>query len=148
PHPLLPTAYHLNSSRPRPRAGSLLDRRADKISPFRPGAVVVGDVAVAQQILQYKPAMAGALADAAVGDDRLAAVHAFGSVETFQVVERLERTVIVASFAPGDVARSGDMPAALASLRQTRRSKNLAGEFLWTADIHQHRASLAAGCLR
>ena len=92
--------------------------------------------------------MTGALADAAVGDHRLAAVHAFGGVQALQLIERPESAVIVASLAPGDVARSGDMPAALASFRQTWRSKNLAGEFLWTADIHQHRASLAAGCLR
>src|SRR5437764_10571624 len=92
--------------------------------------------------------MARALTDAAVGDNRLAAVHAFGGVQALQLIERPESAVIVASLAPGDVARSGDMPAALASFRQTRRSQNLAGELLWTADIHQHRASLAAGCLR
>src|SRR5207245_11750624 len=134
----LPPTYHLDSRPPRCRAGSFLDRRADQIPPFRPGAVVVGDIAVSQQILQHKPAMAGALTDAAVGDHRLAAVHAFGGVQALQLIERPESAVIVASLAPGDVARSGDMPAALASFRQTRRSKNLAGEFLWTADIHEH----------
>ena len=51
---------------------SPLNRHAHQIPPLRPTAVVIPHVRVAQQILEHKPGVAGALADAAVGDDAVA----------------------------------------------------------------------------
>ena len=53
------------------RGHRLLDRHADEAAPLRPGAVVVADVGEAEQLVEHEPGVAGALADAAVGDDVL-----------------------------------------------------------------------------
>src|SRR3712207_1764693 len=49
-----------------------LDGGADGVTPLRPGAVVVADVAVAEQVVEHEPGVARALPDAAVGDHLLA----------------------------------------------------------------------------
>src|SRR5262245_29364046 len=67
------------------------DRRADQIAPFGPGAVIILDVLEAEQVLEHEPGVARALADAAVGDDRLG----IGFQAGFLQVERLE---VVARF--------------------------------------------------
>src|SRR5439155_16927617 len=100
------------------------------IAPFGPVTVVIGDLVVAEQILQHEPRVAGALADATVGYHGLRSVDSFAAVQSFQFVIGLERAVLVNGLAPGDGARSGDMSAALAGLGQSRRRQDLAGEFL------------------
>src|SRR5262249_43021059 len=45
-----------------------LDRRANEVARLGPRAVVVFDVAEAEQVLEHEPRVAGALADPAVGD--------------------------------------------------------------------------------
>src|SRR5918994_7411875 len=45
-----------------------LDRGAEEAAPFGPGAVVVADVRVAEELGQDEPGVAGALANPAVGD--------------------------------------------------------------------------------
>ena len=57
----------------------LLDRHADERAVLGPRAVVVLDVLVAEQLVQREPGVAGALADAAVGDGVLAVVQAGSS---------------------------------------------------------------------
>ena len=49
----------------------LLDRRPHEVPPLRPGAVVVPDVRVAEEVLQDEPRVGRPLADPAVGDDLL-----------------------------------------------------------------------------
>ena len=51
-----------------PCLGALLDRDADEIAPFGPGAVVVLDIPGPQQLVQDEPSVGRALADPAVGD--------------------------------------------------------------------------------
>src|SRR6267143_216254 len=45
-----------------------LDWEPDRVAPFGPGAVVVLDVRVAEQVLQDEPGVGGPLSDSAVGD--------------------------------------------------------------------------------
>src|SRR3954468_8596056 len=54
------------------RLDVLLDRHVDEVAPLGPRAVVVLDVVAAQELVQDEPAVRRALADAAVGDDRIA----------------------------------------------------------------------------
>ena len=62
---------------PRPGPlGALLDRHADHAAPLRPRAVVIADVLVPEQVVQHEPGVAGALADAAIGDYRTRTVDA------------------------------------------------------------------------
>ena len=87
-------------------AGFALDRvrllhgRADQIAPLRPGSVVVLHVREAKQVLHREPRQAGALADAAVGDDRPVAGNSLRGVQRLQVVVALEGPVVVAVLAP------------------------------------------------
>ena len=46
-----------------------LDGGAHAVAPLGPGAVVIAHVLIAEQVGEHKPGVAGALADAAVGDD-------------------------------------------------------------------------------
>ena len=72
------TARIVQSLLERLRAAALdvlLDRHGDHVAPLGPGAVVVLHVVLAEQLVQHEPGVRRALADAAVGDDRVA-VHA------------------------------------------------------------------------
>src|SRR5881628_193030 len=121
----------------RSRLG-LLDRRAHEVPPLRPGAVVVPDVRVAEEVLQDEPRVARSLADAAVCDDLLVRRHAFRLVEGLQILRRLERPVLVDGLRPGDVLRSGDVSAALRVLRRIfRRREDLAAELLRSAHVDE-----------
>src|SRR5690606_21737662 len=57
------------------RAGDVDHRDADRVAVFGPRAVIVAGV-VAEDALEGEPGVAGALADAAIGDDRPGAVNA------------------------------------------------------------------------
>ena len=58
--------------RAQPRAlDVLLDRHVHHVAPLGPRAVVVLHVVVAEQLVQHEPGVGRALADAAVGDDRV-----------------------------------------------------------------------------
>src|SRR3990172_11453836 len=105
---------------PGPGPRLALDRLADHAAPLRPGAVVVEDLRVAEQVLQDEPGVRGALADAAVGDGRLVLRDAGGPVEFGQLVGGLEGTVIVSGLGPGDVHGAGDVAAALGRLQEAR----------------------------
>src|SRR3972149_12209604 len=95
-----------------------LDRLADHAAPLRPGAVVVADLRVAEQVLQDEPGVRRALADAAIGDGRLVLGDAGAPVEFGQLVGGLERAIIVHSLGPGDVHGAGDVAAALGRLQE------------------------------
>ena len=49
-----------------------LDGGPDGVAPLGPGAVVVADVVVAEQVVEHEPGVARALADTAVGYDVVA----------------------------------------------------------------------------
>src|SRR5437588_7757338 len=106
--------------------GAFLDRSAHQVAPLGPRTVVVGDVVVAEQIFQNKPCVAGALADAAIGDHRLGTVDAFAAIERAQLVRRFESAIVVARLTPWNVARVGNVAAALAGLGKSGRSENFA----------------------
>ena len=48
-----------------------LDGSVDQAAPLGPGTIVVADIFIAEQVVQHKPGVAAALANAAVGDDVL-----------------------------------------------------------------------------
>src|SRR3990172_4400945 len=97
-----------------------LDRLADHAAPLRPGAVVVADLRVAEQVLQDEPGVRGALADAAVGDGWLVLRDPGAPVEFGQLAGGLEGAVIVDGLGPGDVHGARDVAAALRGLREAR----------------------------
>src|SRR5215471_11333077 len=103
---------------PSTRTGSasvlFLDRDVHEIAPLGPGAVVVADVAEAEQVLEREPRVAAALADPAVGDRRAGRRQpVVFAVQLLQLVRRLERPVVgVDRLRPRDALRAGDVAAA------------------------------------
>src|SRR3954452_11708060 len=95
-----PSAKRLPEAGPRLR-GVLLDRDVDEVAPLRPRTVVVAHVALAEQLVEHEPGVRRALADAAVGDDPLAAEDALTAVELAQLVGGLERPVLLDGLRPG-----------------------------------------------
>src|SRR5215216_5968834 len=82
----------------RVRAGlsGPLDRHPDQVAPLHPGAVVVAHVAEPEQLAEHEPGVAGALADAAVGDDVVVGLEAeLALVDGPQLVDLLEGAVLV-----------------------------------------------------
>src|SRR3990172_9519366 len=114
-----------------------LDRLADHAAPLRPGAVVVADLRVAEQVLQDEPGVRGALADAAVGDGGLVLHDAGAPVKLGQLPGGLEGAVLVHGLGPGDVRGAGDVAAALRRLEEPRRGQDLAGELGRRTYVHQ-----------
>ena len=114
-----------------------LDRGADEVAPLGPRAVVVFHVAHAEQVLQHEPRVAAALADAAVAHGRLAQVDARLRVQRPQLVDGLERAVVIDALGPGDVLRAGDVPGPLGGLGHARRGDDLAGELVRAAHVDQ-----------
>src|SRR5690606_17410794 len=106
----------------------LLHRDVDHAAPFGPGAVVVLDVLVAEEVAQGEPGVRGALADAAVGDDVLAAVDTLARVELLELLHRLEGAILGDSLAPRHVGCAGNVTAALCGLHEPRRREDLAAE--------------------
>src|SRR5215216_7148796 len=99
----------------RVRAGlsGPLDRHPDQVAPLHPGAVVVAHVAEPEQLAEHEPGVAGALADAAVGDDVVVGLEAeLALVDGPQLVDLLEGAVLVGRPLPGHVGRAGDVAAA------------------------------------
>src|SRR6266851_4124948 len=117
--------------------GFVDDGRADKVAPFGPGAVVVADLADAEQVLQNEPSVRATLADAAVGDDFVFSGNALGLVEFFQVVEGLEGAVFVRSLRPRDIRGLGNMAGALRGFGHARRGDDLAGELIDGANVNE-----------
>ena len=87
--------------------------------------------------------MAASLANAAVGDDRLAAVDAGIGIELLQIGPRFESAVLIDRLAPRHIDRAGNMARTHGQLGHTRRRKHLALVFVGRADIHQLRGALA-----
>src|SRR5690606_7480942 len=73
----------------------IFDRHADHAAPLGPGTVVVAHVRKAQKLPQDEPAVRGALADPAVGDDLLVRGDAFLGVQPRQLLGRFEGAVFV-----------------------------------------------------
>src|SRR5690606_42001194 len=72
--------------RPQPVLPGLadLDRRPDHVTPLGPRAIVVLHVLVAEQILEHEPAVAGTLADPAIGDYRPVPRAALGTIQLLE----------------------------------------------------------------
>ena len=88
---------------------ALLDRHVHEVAPLGPRAVVVLDVILAQQLVQHEPRVRRALADPAVGDDRLAVGDALRAVELGEVVGGLEGPVLLDGLRPRHRGRAGDV---------------------------------------
>src|SRR3990170_6916146 len=104
----------------------LLDGHVDHAAPLGPGAVVVADLGVSQQVLEDEPGVGGALTDAAVGDDLLVGGDALALIEGPQFVDGLEGAVLAYGLAPGDVLGARNVAHALGGLWQTGRRHDLA----------------------
>src|SRR6185436_6035023 len=63
------------------------------------------------------------------------------------LIKRLEGPVVVAGFRPCDATSAGNVPAALARLRQAGRRKNLTSEFRTTANVYKFHSTLTHSCL-
>src|SRR5689334_4243982 len=115
----------------------LRDRHTDEAAVLGPAAVVVLHVGLAEQLVQREPGVAGALADAAVGDRRLGGVQAgLVDVQGAQLVVALEGAVVVRGLAPRDVRGGRDVTRALRLLlREVRRREQLAAELVGAADV-------------
>src|SRR5215203_3653164 len=72
----------------------LLDGSTNEGSPFGPGAVIVADIGVTQELGEYEPGMGTTLADAAVSDCRMVGGDPFAAVEGGQLVLRLEGAIL------------------------------------------------------
>src|SRR5579864_556745 len=103
------------------RRNFLLDGCAHQVAPLGPRAVVVADILVAEQILQHKPGVRTALADAAIGDDFLIARDALACVKLPERVGGLERAVLGHGLRPRNICRAGNVSAALRRFGHARR---------------------------
>src|SRR5215211_1324633 len=132
------------------RPASALDGHADQAAPLGPGAVVVADPRVAEQLVQHEPGMGRALADAAVGDHVLVGGHPLGAVELGQLVVGEELAGgAVDRLGPGDVDRTGDVAGPLGGLLgQVVGGQLLAAELLGRADVDQGGAPAGADGLQ
>src|SRR5690349_651909 len=75
---------------------TLLDRRADFVSPLGPGTIVISDLIKPEQIGKHKPGMTGALSDPAINDRVCAGLHAaLVEIDFGQLIRRLEGGVVV-----------------------------------------------------
>src|SRR5262245_63285181 len=91
------------------RRSRLFDGCADEIAPLGPRAVVVPHILEPEQVLHREPGEARALSDSAIRDDRLIAGNALRCVESLQVVEALEGSILVAVLSPRDAFRTGNV---------------------------------------
>src|SRR5205823_8531108 len=120
--------------------GALLDRDVHHVPPLRPRAVVVLDVVVAQELVQHEPGVRRALADPAVGDDRVAVRHALAAVQLAELLGVLERAVLLHGLRPGDRRRARDVARALRALLLVARHRDqLAGELGGRPDVDELR---------
>ena len=125
---------------------ALGDRHPHGVAPLGPGAVVVADVAEAEQVGEHEPGVAGALADAAVGDDVVVGREALlGEVDGLELGARLERAVLGGRPRPRHAGRAGDVAAAQrAFLRVVGHVQQLAGVLAGRADVDQRLAAAGA----
>src|SRR5439155_15900897 len=127
----------------RSRRSSLLDGYADQASPLGPGAVVVADLVMAEQVAQHEPGVGAPLADAAVRDDLTASGQALSLVDRPKLVGVLEASVFGDGRGPRNVLRAGDVTTALrALLWKILRREQLARVLLRGADVDDLRATI------
>src|SRR3954468_9596731 len=115
---------------------ALLDRHVDEVAPLGPRAVVVLDVALPEQLVQDEPGVRRALADPAVGDDRVAVLDdSLALIELAEFVGGLECAVLVDGLRPRHGGRTRDVTAALGTLLLVSGHRDqLAGGLLRAAD--------------
>src|ERR1700730_4499431 len=116
----------------------LLDRGLDQRPPLGPGAVVVADVGVAEDLGQNEPGVSGALPDPAVGDRLPVAGDALRAIELLQLGDVLEGAVLLDRLGPGDVLGGRDVAAPLgAFLGQVLGGQELARVLARGPDVDQ-----------
>src|SRR5215472_9559614 len=123
---------------PPRRERLFLDWNTDRAAPLRPGAVVVADVGVAEELVENEPGVSGALTDAAVGDHFAVTGDSLAGVDLPQVGLVFEGAVLLYRGGPGDVGSGRDVAAALSAfLRQVLRSQQLARKLSRRTDVHK-----------
>src|SRR5262249_24069873 len=92
-----------------------LDGGTDHVAPFHPRAVVILDARESQEVLEDEPSVARSLAGAVVDNDgpELARLDALTCKQRFQLVEFLERSIIITALVPRHVPGAGNMSSAL-----------------------------------
>src|SRR6266849_1028246 len=112
--------------------GTLLDRNANRISPFGPATVVVPHTIVAEEVGEHEPGMGGSLANAAVRNDIVAFLETlFLLVDRAQRSRILEAAIRIRGARPGNATRSLDVAATQGSfLRVIRHMGALPRVFL------------------
>ena len=108
------------------RASSTGDARC----PIRSISRRSRDVGEAQQVLEHEPGMAGALADAAIGDDSLVLGDAVPRRKLAKVVGGLESAVLVAGWAQGMLRAPGMSPPRWQGPGPGRAARGFAGELI------------------
>lgn len=78
-------------------------RNPHQVAPLRPRAVIVLHVGVAEEVLEDKPGVAGALGDAAVDHHVFIRGDARGLVKSLKFLKRFKGAVGVYRLGPGDV---------------------------------------------
>src|SRR5947207_2270082 len=81
----------------------LLDGCADEAAPLGPGAIIVANVRIAQQIVQHEPGVATALPDEAIDDHLFVGGNAFARIQRAQFLRRSESAVFVHGHHPGNI---------------------------------------------
>ena len=108
--------------------------RADRVRDETGGDDL--DVVVAEKLGEDEPRVRRALADAAVGDDRLVPTDARVRIELLELVGGAEGAVLGCCLAPRDVGGPGDVTGHLCLLlREVRRGEEVAAELLGRADV-------------
>src|SRR3954467_13496900 len=99
-----------------------LDGSPHFVSPLRPGAVVVSHLLVAEQIMKNEPCVAGALADAAIGDDIIGRLHStLVRINSLQFSRGLERAVLLDRGFSRNALCSGNVTSLLHAFLQVLR---------------------------
>src|SRR5688500_15950331 len=96
---------HSSLSAPATRTRrTLFDRHVHQVAPLGPGAVVVANPGVAEQVLEHEPGVRRALTDAAVGNHVFVGGDALTFVDAAQLFRALEGAVFADRGGPRDVA--------------------------------------------
>src|SRR6266576_4709769 len=123
----------------------LLDRRAHRVAPLGPRAVVIAHVLEAEEIREREPGMRGSLPDPAIGNDVVGRLQSvLGFVNRAQLLSGPERVGLGRNRAtPWNTLRARNVPAAQrAFVRILRHVQPLAAILLRAAHIHQLAAPL------
>src|SRR5262249_54305181 len=119
------------------------NRGAHDVAVFGPASVVVFDIAQAEQVFKYKPSVARALNDSAIGNGVLLGIDSFLlAINPLQLIRGFKRAVGIHRCAPGNALGSRNVTTALSGFTHPGRSDDFTGKFVWAPHIDQVPALL------